>query len=93
MNRLAVKINWMTEYEIIKYIIPKEWKNILKVKACNNERGDLISNPPNLLIGQREVKRNDKCVNPLKLKFKEIYFQFLYPLPKPKCMKSWSSIR
>ena len=92
MNRLAIKTNWMTEYEIIKHAIPKDWKNKLKGNACKNEIGDLLSNPQNLLISQGEIKRNGKFVNPLKLKFKEIYFQCLYPLPKPKCMKSWSSI-
>ena len=91
-NKLIDKRNWMVEYERIKNAIPKSWIQKLKYGTNINEESKLLINNEMLTIHHDKITRKGKEICLKKVKFKELYFNCLYPANQPKCIIKWQNI-
>ena len=91
-NQLYKRTNWIAEYEKIKKAIPNEWKNVLqgqKIEILKSK--ELLYNTKSITLNDSTIKVDEKNLTIEDLKFKEIYFDTLYPVKKPTCIPSWEA--
>ena len=91
-NQLDKKTNWISEYNKVKKAIPNEWKNVLLGQTDQIKKPEeLLYNTKSVILNDSTISVNDKILSIEDLKFKEIYFNSLYPVKKPTCIPSWEA--
>ncbi|MCP3888194.1 MAG: zinc-binding domain-containing protein, partial [Desulfobulbaceae bacterium] len=91
-NQLTKKINWITEFEIIKKSIPKPWILLLKNNIPEKIKLEKIEDSTKLSISHNRIFKNGIEIEPIKLKTKDIYFHCLYPCEYPKYINVWKGL-
>ena len=93
LQELQRKTNWIAEFNSIKRAIPQRWKTILQGQNPQiTEKNDLFCNATNVSLTDEKIMINNSDKNLCDIKLKEVYFDCLYPLNKPTCLKSWNKI-
>ena len=90
-NRLSSKTNWISEFRRIKDYLPPIWKEILKgnILVIDNDL-DKVTSTRSLKIDHSAIRTGDKTIEYQKVKQRDLYYKFLYPISIPDCLSKWN---